>query len=258
MSCLPKHGRVPCTRCFGSGTVEFDRSRREGDGWRISANPLAWGSSQPEIVVLGFSKGPTQAGSLHSTPHDSIAFKGGRTNVGKILMHVGLVPKQPVAQLSSYVDSLLSDSDGRFHFASLIRCTVERFDRNEASWKGSGGGMLDKFLATPFGRSIAENCAGAHLRDLPSLTRLVVMFGLGSRLNYVDSALRVISQARSGAWSKVNPVAYSDGQLTVVHVEHFAAQGALIPCWLGERDHPRAELGRYAQEAVDWALRMRG
>jgi hypothetical protein len=40
----------------------------------------------------------------------------------------------------------------------------------------------------------------------------------------------------------------------VVHVEHFASQGALIPNWLGERDHPRAEYGRLAREATDQAL----
>ena len=62
MNGLPMHGRVTCTDCFTAGGVEFDRTRLEGDGWRITSNPLAWGSATPEIVVLGFSKGPTQAG----------------------------------------------------------------------------------------------------------------------------------------------------------------------------------------------------
>jgi len=33
---------------------------------------------------------------------------------------------------------------------------------------------------------------------------------------------------------KIN-IPYTDGQITVVHVEHFASRGNLIPNWLGER-----------------------
>ncbi|MCS5517465.1 hypothetical protein NWF32_29175 [Pseudomonas qingdaonensis] len=192
--------------------------------------------------MLGFSKGPTQAGALASTPHDDIAYKGSRLNVGKILAHVGLIPAAPPDRLKQQVDRLVADNDGRFHFASLIRCTVERHDRKAGTWKGSGGGMLDKFIASPFGKSVASNCTTAFLRDLPQETRLIVMFGLGTGMNYVASAYALLRHARPGAWKMINAVAYTDGRITVVHVEHFAAQGALIPNWLGERDHREAGL----------------
>lgn len=52
----------------------------------------------------------------------------------------------------------------------------------------------------------------------------------------------------------MNEVAYSDGDVTFVHVEHFASQGALIPNWLGVNNHHRAALGRKAREAVQAAL----
>ena len=39
MSCLPKHGRVECNRCFVKSTPIFDQSREECDGWRITSNP---------------------------------------------------------------------------------------------------------------------------------------------------------------------------------------------------------------------------
>ena len=84
MNQLPAHGRISCTKCF-DGHVEFDISKRSDGDWRVTANPLAWGNQEPEIVVLGFSKGPTQAGALARTPHNAIAYKGSRTNVGKIL-----------------------------------------------------------------------------------------------------------------------------------------------------------------------------
>lgn len=253
-SCLPPHGRVPCTLCFFGAPVEFDRSRTEGDGWRITANPLAWGNVKPEILILGFSKGPTQAGALSSTPHDQVAYKGSRRNVGKILAHIGLLPVGTPEHLERNVDQLISDREGRFHFSSLIRCTVERFDTKKQSWEGSGGGMLDGFVKTSLGASVAGRCASRFLRELPSSVRLVVMFGLGKKLNYVESALALFRTARPGTWHKVNEVAYADNQLTVVHVEHFASQGALIPDWLGITNKPRAVLGRQAKEAVCGAL----
>ncbi|QDD97541.1 hypothetical protein [Roseomonas mucosa] len=67
---LPDHGRVACTACFGGEAVVFDASRTGSTNWRITANPCAWGNPNAEVVVLGFSKGPTQAGALARTPHD--------------------------------------------------------------------------------------------------------------------------------------------------------------------------------------------
>lgn len=254
MSCLPQHGRVNCRMCFQGTPVVFDETKRTEADWRITANPLAWGSTSPEIVVLGFSKGPTQAGALASSPHDKIAYKGSRGNVGKILAHIGLLPAVPNDHYTQVVDELIADKAGRFHFGSLVRCTVERFDKKGGSWKGSGGGMLDKFVALPFGREVATRCATNFLGSLPSTTKLVVMFGLGSNLNYVNAAMGIYMQARPASWHKLNDVSYTDGAITVVHVEHFASQGALIPDWLGIANRPRAQLGRQAQESVRAAL----
>lgn len=252
MSCLPVHGRVQCNLCFGGVDTMFDSTRCVEGDWRITSNPLAWGSSDPEIVVLGFSKGPTQSGTLASTPHDQIAYKGGRVAVGKILAHLELIPRGTNDDLKRSVDRLISDRSGRFHFGSFIRCTVER--REGEHWKGSGGGMLDKFVATPFGQTVSSNCAQRFLKYLPSKTRLVMMFGLGSKGNYVRAAKQIVERARPGKWRTVNEVAYTDGKVTFVHVEHFASQGALIPNWLGENPHVRSKLGQLAKIAVLGAL----
>lgn len=254
MNALPVHGRIACTLCYGATPVQFDVTKRTEGEWRITANPLAWSNSTPEIVVLGFSKGPTQAGALAQAPHDDIAYKGSRGNVGKILAHVGLIETTTPGALKQKVDQLIADEDGPFHFGSLIRCTVERYDAKTQSWKGSGGGMLDKFVATPFGDEVAGKCATRFLANLPDTTKLVLMFGLGTKSGYVDSAMRLFVRARPGNWKRINNVAYTDGRITVVHVEHFASQGALIPNWLGENDHERKQLGSMAAEAVRRAL----
>jgi len=254
MSCLPTHGRVDCTLCHPSEPVIFDHSKNAVGDWRITFNPLAWGNPNAEIVVLGFSKGPTQSGALTNTPHDEIAYKGSRTQIGRIFDYLGLVERGQTSSAKAKIDGLIADKSGRFHFGSLIRCTVERYDKGTQEWKGSGGGMLDKFIATEFGRGVARRCSTRFLSELPTATKLVIMFGLGAKGKYVAEARRVIEQARPGAWRIVNEVAYTDGKITVVHVEHFASQGALLPQWLGERDHARHRLALLARAAVSGAL----
>jgi hypothetical protein len=118
------------------------------------------------------------------------------------------------------------------------------------AWKGSGGGMLDKFVATNFGKAVSANCTAQFLKKLPTKTKLVVMFGMGSKLNYVGESFELLKKVRGGQWHMINDVAYTDGKVTVVHVEHFASQGALIPQWLGERNHERSRYGVMAAEAV--------
>lgn len=247
---LPKHGRVDCTLCHEDRPCQFDMTRTEGDGWRITNNPLAWGNSRPEVLVLGFSKGPTQAGALSTVHHDNIAYKGGRTNLAKILYHIGLLPR-PEARL---VDQAISTRDGRFHFGSLVRCTVERFDAKRGEWLGTGGGMLDKFTASKFGADIVSRCGSRFLGNLPAETRLVLMLGLGTSGNYVKSCRELFASVRQGHWRDVNEVSYTDGKITVVHTEHFQSQGALIPNWLSGERHARGRLGTLSRDGVDFAL----
>jgi hypothetical protein len=254
MNTLPIHGRIDCSKCFSGGNVDFDNTRSAAGNWRITANPLAWGNPAAEIVVLGFSKGPTQTGALASSPHDAIAYKGSRHNVGKILSHIGVLPSSSEDNLGNTVSESIADKSGRFHFGSLIRCTVERYDEKASIWKGSGGGMLDKFVATNFGQTVARNCTERFLSQLPVHTKLVIMFGLGTKLNYVQESFKLYQAARGGAWHWINDVAYSDNQIVIVHVEHFASQGALIPQWLGQNDHERSRYGKMAQDAVQYAI----
>ncbi len=250
MNTLPKHGRINCSKCFSTSTVDFDITLTGSSEWRITANPLSWGSIEPEIIVLGFSKGPTQKGALANTEHNLIAYKGSRTNVGKILSHIGVLPVKENENYSSIIDKAIADKNGEIHFGSFIRCTVERFHEKTATWKGSGGGMLDKFIKTTLGQKVANNCTTKFLSNLPNKTKLIVMFGLGTKLNYVQESYNLYQFARPGEWKWINDVSYTDGRIVVVHVEHFASQGALIPNWLGEKSHDRSKYGIFAKKAV--------
>lgn len=259
MSCLPSHGRIACDLCYGA-PVDFDRTRNEEGEWRITANPLAWGSENAEIVILGFSKGPNALGALATKSHNEIPYAGQRLAVAKILAHIGLIKAGSPEDMRRTVDHAIADTSGRFAWGSLIRCTVER--RDGAEWKGSGGGMLDKFVATPFGKMVAFNCVKRHLGNLPTKTKLVVLFGLGTKLGYVQAARCLIQQSKpEAALSTINEISYRFNGVVYTHVEHFASQGRLIPEWLGLPDKnggmpERSRWGRMAQDAVRGAMAL--
>ena len=248
---FPQHGRVACNVCHDGRSSGFDETVTANGDWRITHNPLSWGNPDAEVAVLGFSKGPTQRGALASSPHDAIVFKGGRTALAKILHHVGLISKTE----AGLIDRAISDKNGLFHFGSLIRCTVERRTAPSGDWTGTGGGMLDKFTRTEFGRAVLRNCLNQHAVHLSPKTRLILMLGLGSNGNYVQECRKAFNASRKEAmWLDLNEVAYSDGKITIVHTEHFKSQGALLPNWLSEHGHPRGRLGLLARDAVQKAL----
>lgn len=99
-----------------------------------------------------------------------------------------------------------------------------------------------------------DTCMRRYLSDLPARTKLVVALGMGSRGNYIAACRRAFESARPGRWHTINDVAYHDDHLTVVHTEHFASQGALVPNWLSGDAHPRGHLGLMAREAVSAAI----
>ena len=114
--------------------------------------------------------------------------------------------------------------------------------------------MLDRFVRSEFGKQVATNCTIRFLRDLPSSTKLVLLLGMGSQMNYVKECKKLIETARGRPIEFINNVSYTDGLVTFVHTEHFQSQGALIPNWLGKNSHPRQRLGLLSREAVSQAM----
>lgn len=250
---LPCPGKISCSRCYGT-TIEFDRTRRvSADGkWRITANPIAWGSPNAEIVVLGFSKGPNQTQELATKEIDQIAFAGGRVNVGKILRHLGLAANTSSEKeaLRAFVDHEVANKVGRFAWGSVVRCTAERFDEKTRSWVATSGNMLSGFLASDLGAEVSRACISQHLSGLSPQTKLIVMLGMGPAGAYIQQCRKAYSEALRGEWRTINEVAYTNGQVTVVHTEHFKAQGSLLPSWLGDIQNGRTRFGLLAQQAV--------
>ncbi|HLZ00756.1 MAG TPA: hypothetical protein VKR55_01245 [Bradyrhizobium sp.] len=248
---LPPHGRIACNRCFGARDVEWGRTTHElGDHWSIANNPMSWGSRLPTILVLGFSKGGNQNDQILSTPHDEVAFKGGRTNLSTILETLGLKAKY------WSIDELISCRNGKFAFGSLVRCSVKKRDGNK--WLMSGKDIMSSCLRDQNMGAVIDNCVSEFIEELPASVRLVVM--LGNDLRYVEGCYSAIRKVRPNL-EKINAVAYADEQVTFVHTVHFKAQGALVPNWATstpgrskrpETDQPRKR--ELAQEAITRAI----
>ena len=219
---LPAHGRISCGRCFPGGDPVWGVSSVEVEGWRLENNPMAWGSRNPRVLVLGFSKGPRQSSDLLERRHEDVAFARGRKPLGKILARLGLI------QDAAAVDRLIADPEGDFAFGSLIRCSVSKFDPYTDTWLKTGKDIMASCLRHPAANDVARRCADTFLADLPSRVRVVIM--MGNDLRYVEGCRSTLSAVRPGI-SSINEVAYGDGKVVFVHTVHFAAQGSVLPNW---------------------------
>ena len=255
MSCLPAQGASIASSC--GYVTGFNRPAYVSDdkAWCIRWNPLAWGNVEPEILVLGFSKGPTQVCALEKPEyqHDRIAFMRSLPQVGKILAHIEVVCVPEDGDYGKMIYHHICNRNGRFHFGSLVRCAVERKDE-KGGWKG-GHGKLDEFLNSDFGKEVAGNCASQFLCKLPAKTKLVIVFGCDT--DYIQAVRKLIQDTRGRKLNEMKEVAYTDGKVTFVHVVHFTAPYDEIPDWLGENDsndEEKGRRGRLAKEVVKLAL----
>jgi hypothetical protein len=258
---LPCYGKIGCSVCHGGRQVTFNRTitYSEDDKWRITANPMAWGSQEPVVVALGFSKGGNAVAALRDPRKtiEDIPYAGKREWVGRILHAIGCL-ETPTRKA---VDRQINDTGGLHHFGSLVRCTVEQkvSEGNYDKWISTGNGMLENFSSHPFGRTVIANCGDRHLNNLPPSVKIIVLFGLGKNLSrtgcdfsYVANARQVIGEIRGRSMTPFNGVSYYDEEVVVVHTEHFSGRNHLNN-WLDPK-HPRNALCHQAKSAVAFAL----
>jgi hypothetical protein len=235
-----EHGPQPCRRCFTENlawnspeTQKFEAGRN--GQWKLRANPGYWGSPNPEILVLGFSKGPSQNVLIDSgIPFEQVPFNDDhrqmRPNLRQLLQVVGLIDER------TDFDRLFEPSERRFGFASLIRCSVTIWDGKD--WKGAEGNILGRTIAAR-PRFVSE-CAMTHLKGrIPDSVRLIVM--LGANKTYVPNVMKLLG-GRSFEGNAGISYAYSALGRTVVHVPHPSPSAkGYIRVFCGERDPNNAE-----------------
>jgi len=227
-----RHGPIECRKCFPVDLpVRWYETRwefgvRPDDCWQLVNSPLYAGSSDPLVLVLGFSKGPNQM--KPGTPFDDIPFKGGRYAVTTILRTLGLLADRDT------VDRHISGDEPTFGFASLVRCSIGRWEEKRRRFESSGGNILVRAVTSPKAEAVIENCMEAGLKGLPPRLRLIVM--LGNDEEYIAQCCkRVRAIHKDVRMLDGNAMAYGNDRVRWVHAIHFKAQGGLVDEWAGLR-----------------------
>lgn len=190
---LPVHGPIVCARCF-----QANQSEKDLGAWHVVNDPGAWGSSNPAILILGFSKGATQAGIYKTGRFDDVAFGGrSRGNLTAILRRVHLL------RPDERVDEKIHVGEKDFAFGSLVRCSLSRKSSNDNSYKSSGALIVKSFQEVP---QILATCAAAFLRPLPERTRLIVMLGVDER--YIRECKKFMQRLYPEGFREINAVSY--------------------------------------------------
>jgi len=239
---LPGHGWIGCNRCIPESENQLLLGSGSPPEFKIEKPNASWGSSNPLIVVLGFSRGTNQKTTL---PFDEIAFAGMRPQLTKILQKLGLM------EGSNFVGNRINSQESIYHFGSLFRCSVSMWDKNKKSYSKSGGGILEKFVKAKENQDVANNCIEQHLGKLPETTRLVLM--LGNSGKYVDQCEKLVSGVHPGI-QRINEVSYGNEKVTWVHTIHAKAQGSYLPQWLEGRD---TAIGKKLKPAIN-AVKLSG
>lgn len=240
---FPARGRVSCTTCFSSvpgwGTASI-----EADGWVLQHNPLAWGSRNPRILLLGFSKGPMQNERICG-PHDDIPFAGFRVALNDILRSLGLLG--PLENISSRIRADEPD----WAFGSLIRCSVGRRDPETGALSMTSD-VVAKAASRQGERDWMAACADRFLARLPDRLRLVLL--LSNHAPYVNGCYQRLQRLHPDL-RRLNPIAYTNGNVTWVHVVHASGLAAAHrKAWLNGRDTTQGRKYQMALEAVRVAL----
>jgi hypothetical protein len=221
---LPEHGKISCRKCFSEtdkGIVIPHAS------WKMINDPGAWGSSSPEYLVLGFSKGATQAGIYNEGHFEDIAFAGMRKRLTQALVVMG------VLDLNESVDDKISDPSSSIAFGSLIRCSVSRIDEKV---KKTRGDIIYSCTGPLIGKSFTEiphvinNCTRKYLKELPNSVKAVFM--LGNSDSYVSNCQNIIKNLFPASYRSVNSMAvFADNRLWV-HLAHPSGLNGHFNNWI--------------------------
>ncbi len=207
---FPKHGPISCRACWPANS--FDRVITTSDErFRVVNDPGSWGAENPEVLVLGISKGFTQANEFASGDFDAVPFKNCRGRLGLILSAAGLT------DAGASIDRMMSSHEERFAWGSLVRCSLSG-RRSKSDDFGAGTPDVLPAFKHPEAREFLRGCMRRFLARLPDRTRTVVLLGNAEQyIATVADELRELYQAR---YERVNEVAHRTGHVVWVHVAH--------------------------------------
>ena len=194
----------------------MDRSQHLDEGKYLIVNdPGYWGAADPRVLVLGMSKGQTQANAIvtayHDGTFDQVAYQGFRSRLLRVIQEMGLMSGD------KSIDRHLQADETEWGFASVLRCSLTAHDKNGTySAKSSAVIQGMKTAARPF----IISCIDEHLRPLSRRTKLVIL--LGNDNNYFTAIESTMAEIFSdyAKHPKLGPVVFRAGSRFYVHVAH--------------------------------------
>jgi hypothetical protein len=230
------HGSINCRDCF---TGSSEKMMNFGD-WRLHNNPGYYGSSSPEILILGFSKGSNQNKVALSGEFDKIAFANARHRLQSILESLEIMPK------NRSIDDLMTAEEKQFGVASLVRCSFGKMQSN-GTCKTSGDVIPSSFTNLDT-LQIIETCLKKYLGDLPKSIKLVVL--LGTNETYIKKTKNLIQRLHSD-FLIVNNVAFVAGGALWIYATHPSPGNGHFNAWIQNGSDDKSGQKRLlAKEAV--------
>lgn len=209
------HGPISCRTCYlGSETV------MELGDWRLHNNPGYYGSSSPEILVLGFSKGANQNKTAERGDFDKVAFAKARHRLQEVLEVLGIMPRD------KSIDALMTATEKTFGVASLVRCSFCKM--KQGSCKTSGD-VIPSSFANSATLKIIETCSKKYLGALPGSTKLVVL--LGTSETYIKKTKELIQRLYND-FNPVNHVSFFAGGALWLYATHPSPGNGYFRAWV--------------------------
>ena len=209
------HGPIQCGLCFGNA----DRTLAIGD-WRLHNNPGYYGSSNPRVLVLGFSKGANQNRAAEAGDFDKIAFAGARHRLQAVLQVLGLMPAD------RGIDYLMTAKEREFGVDSLVRCSFCKMKNGQCK---TSGDVVPSAFSNPDTLAIIKRCASTYLLRLPERVERVVL--LGTADSYIAKTRNIFSKIYPD-FASVNPVAFRAGGALWVYGAHPSPGNGHFDAWL--------------------------
>ena len=207
---LPVHGPICCRRCWPA-----DQSGRvyttPDEKFRVVNDPGAWGASNPRILVLGISKGFTQAREYERGDFNAVPFKDCRERLELVLQSVGLLHE------CDSVDARMSATEETLAWGSVVRCSLSGWNSKKGEYRAGTPEVLPAFRHQD-ARHFLSGCMRTFLSALPDTTKTVVLLGNDDR--YIQIMRRELTSLFSGDCVAQSAVSHrADGRIWI-HVAH--------------------------------------
>lgn len=212
---LYTHGPTQCRKCL----PETALTAAMGD-WRLQNNPGYYGSSNPEILILGFSKGANQVKVADCGDFDRVAFANARHRLQQVLEVLGIMPTD------RSIDDIMTAREPQFGTASLVRCSLAKL---KAGTYRTSGDVIPSAFATKATALVIRTCAETHLQTLPSATRLVLLLGTADA--YITKTQALLRSIHSD-FRQVNQVAFEAAGALWLYAAHPSPGNGHFSDWI--------------------------